>query len=450
MRVRVSRPLLSLAAVSCGAMLSAPLARADIYLEAIPGSLDDTARIEAALDACSAPQPACTVRLGPGIFRVGLIVAEEFNGAFVGAGIGQTIIEAMPDIPANFSLVVPYGKDNRLPNLIGFLGGRVTVADMSIRVEGYHPVQAHQYLPGFPTTYFMNALLTFSQKPGGTAPHARVHRVELSGADGDAGAFYGKPLPPGMGVNLNAPLFFGGFLFNPVVTGGTFEARDVRSSRAITGFHTLRTEDSRVTVTNAVVSEAVTGLLAVLASNCDIRYEANIVEAWQFGVDLSQSATLDLEGWVPSQPSRFSVARNVVYLTQNMPGIAVGIRAIDDFAGSPDGRRLEAWVANNDVTVTGSIGIRYGIRLVRSEDARLVNNAVAGVGRGGVSINYARGCRIQSTDFRAFTPQGPAGAVDVGHLLLDPNTSDCVAVAVPASATVIDAGTNNVVRRTAR
>ena len=164
MRVHVSRPLLSLAAVWCGVLLSAPSARAEIYLEAIPGSLDDTARIEDALDACSAPQPACTVRLGPGTFRVGLIVAEEFNGAFVGAGIGQTVIEAMPDIPANFSLVVPYGKDNRLPNLIGFLGGRVTVADMSIRAEAYHPVQGYQWLPGFPTTYFLNGLLTISQK----------------------------------------------------------------------------------------------------------------------------------------------------------------------------------------------------------------------------------------------------------------------------------------------
>jgi hypothetical protein len=449
MRVHVSRPLLSLAAVWCGVLLSAPSARAEISLEAIPGSLDDTARIEDALDACSAPQPACTVRLGPGTFRVGLIVAEEFNGAFVGAGIGQTIIEAMPDIPASFSLLAPYSKANRLPNLIGFLGGSFTVADMSIRVEAYHPVQGYQWLPGFPTTYFLNGLLTISQKSGGTAPHARVHRVELSGADGDAGVFYGNPLPPGMGVNLNTPLFFGGFLFNSVVTGGSFEARDVLLKRANTGFHTLRTEDSRITVTNAVITEAVTGLGAVLASNCDIRYEANIVEAWQFGVDLSQSATLDPEGWVPSQASRFAGARNVVQLIQNMPGIAVGIRAVDDFAGSPEGRRLEAWLANNDVTVTGSPGMRYGVRLIGSEGARLVNNRVAGDGRGGVLVDYAVGCRIQSTDFRAFSPQGPAGT-PVGHLLLGPNSSDCVAVTVPASAIVIDAGTNNVVRRTGR
>ena len=449
MRVHVSRPLLSLAAVWCGVLLSAPSARAEIYLEAIPGSLDDTARIEDALDACSAPQPACTVRLGPGTFRVGLIVAEEFNGAFVGAGIGQTVIEAMPDIPANFSLVVPYGKDNRLPNLIGFLGGRVTVADMSIRAEAYHPVQGYQWLPGFPTTYFLNGLLTISQKPGGTAPHARVHRVELSGADGDAGAFYSKPRPPGMGVNLNTPLFFGGFLYNPIVSGGSFEARDVLLNRAITGFHTLRTEDSRVSVTNATITEAVTGLGAVLANNCDIRYEANVIEAWQFGVDLSQPAAFDPEGWVPSQPSRFAVARNIVRLTQTMPGLSAGITASDAFWASPDGRRLEVWLANNDVTVTGMPGVRYGFRLIGSEDARLVNNRIAGDGRGGVLVDRAAGCRIQSTDFLAFMPQGPAGT-PVGHLLLGPNSSDCVAVTVPASAIVIDAGTNNVVRRTGR
>ncbi len=166
----------------------------------------------------------------------------------------------MPDIPANFSLLVPYGKGNRLPNLVGFLGGTFTVADMSIRAKEYHPVQGYQFLPGFPTTYFLNGLLTISQKPAGSAPHARVERVELSGADGDAGAFYGKPLPAGTGVNVNALLFFGGFLFNPVVTGGSFEARDVRLNRAITGFHTLRTEDSRIRVTNSLIAESVTGL----------------------------------------------------------------------------------------------------------------------------------------------------------------------------------------------
>jgi hypothetical protein len=123
--------------------------------------------------------------------------------------------------------------------------------------------------------------------------------------------------------------------------------------------------------------------------------------------------------------------------------------AVDAFWASPDGRRLEAWVANNDVAVTGPPGMRYGIRLIASEGARLVNNRVAGDGRGGVLVDNAHDCRIQSTDFQAFTPQGPAGS-PVGHLLLGPNSSDCVAVTVPASATVVDAGTNNVVRRTAR
>jgi hypothetical protein len=87
--------------------------------------------------------------------------------------------------------------------------------------------------------------------------------------------------------------------------------------------------------------------------------------------DLSQSATLAPEGWVPSQPSRFAVARNVVPLTQSMPGIAVGIRAVDDFAGTPDGRRLEAWLANNDVTVKGLPGLRYNVRLIGSEGATI-------------------------------------------------------------------------------
>lgn len=449
MRTCVARPRLLLTTVACGALLAAHPARADIYLEAIPGSVDDTARIEAALDACSSPAPACTVTLGPGTFRIGLIVAEEFNGAFVGAGIGRTILEAIADIPANFDLLVPYGKSNRMPNLIGFLGGKVMVSDMSIRALEYHPMQGYSWLPGFPTTYFLNGLLTFSQKPGGTAPRVRVERVELSGADGDAGVFYGKPLPVGQGVNVNSLLFFGGFLFNPVVTGGSIDVRDVRLHRSIAAFHTLRTEASPVRVATSVVTASVTGLLGVLASDSDIRFEGNTVQAWQFGIDLSQPATLDPEGWVPSRQSRFLVARNAVQVTQNMPIVSVGIRAIDDFAGSPGGRRLDAWIANNDIEVTGPPALRFGMRLVGSEEARVVNNRVAGTGRGGVFVDYARGCRIQSTSFQAFTPQGPAGT-PVGHLVFAPNAADCVAVAVPMSAIVVDAGTNNVVHRTAQ
>ncbi|BCS35081.1 hypothetical protein TBR22_A43070 [Luteitalea sp. TBR-22] len=449
MRVHVRRPLVALAALCSGLFLSASPARADIYLEAIPGSLDDTARIEAALDACSSPAPACTVRLGPGTFHVGLIVAEEFNGAFVGAGMDVTIVKAMPDIPANFSLLLPYGKDNRVPNLIGFLGGRVRVADMSIRAEEYHPMQGYAWLPGLPTTYFLNTLLWFSQKEGGTAPHARVERVELTGSDGDAGLFYGKPLPVGQGVNVNTLLGFGGLLFNPVVTGGTFEARDVRLHRAIAGFHILRVEDSRITLTDSVITAAVTGLSGFLASASEIRYERNSVDAWQFGVDVSQPATLDPEGWIPSKPSRFAIAGNVLRVAQNMPLVTAGIRAVDDFAGSPGGRRLEAWIANNRIEATGPTAMRFGIRLIASEGAQVINNSIAGTGWAGVFLDYALGVRIQSTAFSAFTPGGPAGA-PIAHLVFGPHTSDCVAVTVPISATVIDAGTNNVVRRTAK
>lgn len=67
------------------------------------------------------------VKLMPGAFSVGMIEVREFNGTFCGSGIGKTIITNLPGLtPGSDTLL------NKLPALITFIGGNVTVSDMSV------------------------------------------------------------------------------------------------------------------------------------------------------------------------------------------------------------------------------------------------------------------------------------------------------------------------------
>lgn len=70
-----------------------------------------------------------TIKLMPGTFRIGMIEVKEFNGTLTGSGIGTTIITNLPDL-------TPYTTigQNKLPALVTFLGGDITVSNLSVKL----------------------------------------------------------------------------------------------------------------------------------------------------------------------------------------------------------------------------------------------------------------------------------------------------------------------------
>ncbi|MGD0755074.1 MAG: hypothetical protein ABR927_08445 [Bacteroidales bacterium] len=67
------------------------------------------------------------VKLMPGTFSIGMIEVRAFNGTFCGSGMGKTIITNLPGLTPESNTL-----QNKLPALITFIGGNVTVSDLSV------------------------------------------------------------------------------------------------------------------------------------------------------------------------------------------------------------------------------------------------------------------------------------------------------------------------------
>jgi hypothetical protein len=110
------------------------------YFVKLPNGTDDTANIQAALNACVARGPGCTVQLREGKYLTKQLVAYNFRGTFKGMGMGRTTIEALPNLTVNIPDPVVYGEclPNTTtclwPSLIIFVDGDIHVSDLSTRI----------------------------------------------------------------------------------------------------------------------------------------------------------------------------------------------------------------------------------------------------------------------------------------------------------------------------
>lgn len=63
-----------------------------------PNGVDDTANLQAGLNACVAHGPNCTVQLGHGRYLTRQLVTYNFQRTFKGLGMNATTIEALPNL----------------------------------------------------------------------------------------------------------------------------------------------------------------------------------------------------------------------------------------------------------------------------------------------------------------------------------------------------------------
>jgi len=91
---------------------------------------DDT---EALLEAFALAQDAgkgAVVKLMPGTFEIGMIEVKEFFGTLTGSGKGTSTITNLPDLLPDEVIAA-----NMLPALITFIGGDVTVSNLSVQLS---------------------------------------------------------------------------------------------------------------------------------------------------------------------------------------------------------------------------------------------------------------------------------------------------------------------------
>lgn len=95
-----------------------------------PTGIDDTQNLLDAFDLAKTKGCRAVVKLMSGTFYLDMIEIHEFCGTFAGSGKGTTIVTNLPDINPDEVIAA-----KKLPALIAFIGGNVTVSDMSVRMS---------------------------------------------------------------------------------------------------------------------------------------------------------------------------------------------------------------------------------------------------------------------------------------------------------------------------
>jgi hypothetical protein len=97
-------------------------------IKVYPGS-NDTKALTDAFALARTYGKNVVVKLMPGTFTIGMIEIREFNGTFCGSGMGKTIITNSPDVTPDAVIAL-----NKIPALITFIGGDVSVSDMTVEM----------------------------------------------------------------------------------------------------------------------------------------------------------------------------------------------------------------------------------------------------------------------------------------------------------------------------
>jgi hypothetical protein len=147
-----------------------------------PNGKDDTANIQAALNACVAQGPGCTVQLLAGTYLTKQLVTYNFRGTFKGMGQNKTTIQALPNLavtggdPVTVGVCKPNTTDCLWPSLIIFVDGNISVSDFTVYVPSV-PATQTWYIAGSPQTYLNDGIRFMGQN----RTNASVQRVTVEG-----------------------------------------------------------------------------------------------------------------------------------------------------------------------------------------------------------------------------------------------------------------------------
>jgi hypothetical protein len=168
-----------------------------------PNGHDDTADIQAAFNACTSSVRTCTVQLEKGTYHTAQVTVNGFQGSFVGAGQGWTVIQALPNLPppgaAYNTASTPFwagtpGPSNPWPVLFTFVGGTFSVSGMTVTEPYTNPIASPGWYwdPDLPAGVTATDLYALIIVTGGQANAAFDH-VTVIGAGGDLSSPLGTP-----------------------------------------------------------------------------------------------------------------------------------------------------------------------------------------------------------------------------------------------------------------
>lgn len=407
-----------------------------------PNATDDTANIQAALNACVAQGPGCTVQLQAGKYFTRQLVTYNFQGTFKGMGMSSTTIEALPNLLVEIepvggvseSLCQPNTTTCLWPDLILFVNGDIHVSDLSI-FEKARPGTATtpwNFAGGGPFIGLFDALTFMGQHA-----NAYVDRIHIEGLLDTTGA-------TGLGgFNIvNGVHFTGEFPHSPTPWDWYFLSGSyiVQNSSFKTMFDGI-SQDSFVRSTRITVGGSPTtgNHLEDLVAGIDMEtLEDSLVE-----ISYNESSGIFAGMWiVPWQLAHFVPASPSRYLIHDNKFLATGQSAdpiyLFDYLPKP---WIQATIWDNTVEPQNSLS--EGIGINNTKGTVTWNNSITGSdGLDAIGLYSSTLATVIRNNVSGFTVDTTVGNAEI---FLDPSTSHGLVVCAESSDTVLNQGTNNTV-----
>jgi hypothetical protein len=369
------------------------------------------------------------IKLMPGTFKIDMIEVKEFNGTLSGSGKGKTIVTNIPGLTPDAVI-----QNNRQPALISFIGGNVSVSDLS--------VQLSEGLPWI-GQYEMNMLL-FSDYSADFMPAKKhigviLNNIEVSGIQQFDYAYYS----------------FNGVKFAPDMLQ--------------TGSMTIPRSNIDATVTNSKFSNLTTGLLACGCKSGNFKigegggniFTGNVWHLFvheNIGVNVkimkttfSGGGQLDLNAYernifeyTPTRVGTYEIRDNIFNVYAGANGFGLYDNWRYDHPDNPDWMRM-IWDHNtfNAFEDGAGMGIMYGIK-----DAIFSNNKITGTVQGGYLGVWGSWLGTDDPNYLLMWTENCKFLDNIfqqkGFVVnLNSTTKDCLIMGDLSNVTVNNAGVNN-------
>jgi hypothetical protein len=403
-----------------------------------PNGVDDTANIQAALNAAVAKGPGATVQLAAGKYLTQQLATYNFHGTFKGMGKDKTTLEALPNLWVdpllNFwsSPCLPNGGANRWPSLIIFVDGQIRVAGLSIKISA---------APGTATTpwnfggSWCTFLLDAIRIMGTTTTSACVDGVSIEGRPDDSATSWGFNVVNGVDFVGELPISSADLDY--YVLSGDFTVRNssfktLGCGAYVGGF----VRDSKVVIGGSPSAGNV-------FENVWVGMDMEGQENSRFEISYNKSEGMWNSMWVipwigivPAKPAHYSIHDNTFITTGPY---ADGIFLMDD----PVKPWIQARIYNNTIELKNDF-MWAGIGAYNTRGTVLWNNTISGTGAAAIQLGGDQGidtrCTVIGNHLRGFFPDPAFG---LAQIHLGPATSHNLVVCADPLDVVLDQGTEN-------
>jgi len=238
--------------------------------------VDDTANLQCAFDLAVASGPGVELRLEAGTFHTAQVVVNDFQGAFRGAGMDNTIILNLPNLYVTPENVVynPPSAANPWPSIITFVNGEIEVSDLAIHIVGEDTTTGWTIFGIDPPIIALAIGIGFL----GTEADVLVERILVEGEPMEGSQF-------GYDNVFNGIYFEGAIGENPLPITGSFQVYDSVFKRVGSGSPVLNLSDAVVIISGNTYEEVFTGGDGGDLINSTFEFSHNKVNA-EYGMDL--------------------------------------------------------------------------------------------------------------------------------------------------------------------